>query len=187
VPGDLRYANTNGDTLLDNNDMTYLGCPIPKLVYGFGARLTWGAFDLSASLSGQAGNKVYNGKKAIRFGIENFETSYLNRWRGPGTSNREPRVTNQGYNYLPSDRFIENGSFVKLQSLQVGYALPPAVTSQMRVQRARIYLSGTNLFQITDYTGYTPEVAASSVVASGIDLGVFPPARIVTLGIDVTF
>lgn len=184
-PGDLRYANVNGDNVLDSKDMTYIGCPIPDVVFGFSARATWGRFDFSSGFSGQAGNEVYNGKKAVRFGVENFETSYLNRWHGPRTSNWEPRVTNAGHNYLPSDRFIEDGSFLKMHSMQLGYRLPHSLAG--RLGDARVYVSGTNLFQITHYTGYTPELTASSVIASGIDLGIFPPARTFTVGMDLTF
>jgi TonB-linked SusC/RagA family outer membrane protein len=192
VPGDLRYADLNGDgTVRDGDDKTYIGCPIPDVVYGLHARVNWGRLDFSAAFSGQWGNEVYNGKMARQreFGNDNFETSVLNRWTGPGTSNREPRVTNAGHNFVLSDRFMEDGSFLKLQSLQLGYRLPLSVTNLLRVQQARLYLNGTNVFQIADYSGYTPELAASSVIESGIDQfeGVFPPARTFTVGLDLTF
>jgi hypothetical protein len=190
APGDLRYADLNGDgTITAPQDNTFLGCPIPDVVYGFNTRLRWKSFDLSASFSGQAGNEIFNGKKAVRFGTENFETSFLDRWTAATPSNREPRITTAGHNYLPSDRFIEDGSFLKLQSVELGYRLPQSFTSRLRVQQARIYVTGTNLFIMTDYTGYTPELTANSVIASGIDLfgGTFPPARTFTLGLDVTF
>jgi hypothetical protein len=187
VPGDLRYADVNADGAITGADIAFIGCPIPDVVYGFNTRLRLGSFDLSASFSGQAGNEVFNGKKAVRFEVENFERSFWDRWHGPGTSNREPRVTNAGHNYLSSDRFIEDGSFLKLQSVQLGYRLPPSLTSALRLQQARIYMSGTNLFQATDYTGYTPELTGGTVIASNIDLGIFPPARTFTVGLDVTF
>jgi TonB-linked SusC/RagA family outer membrane protein len=188
-PGDLRFVDTNGDGTITDADKTFLGCPIPDVVYGFNSRLRWGNFDLSANFSGQAGNKVFNGKKAVRFGVENFEASFLNRWHGQGTSNREPRVTTAGNNYVASDRFIEDGSFLKLQNVQVGYRLPAQVVHALSIEQARIYVSGTNLFNITNYTGYTPELAGGSVIASGIDAfsGIFPPARTFTAGVDVTF
>jgi hypothetical protein len=191
VPGDLRYVDVSGDGVIrDSDDKTYIGCPIPDGVYGFNGRLNWGRFDFAAAFSGQWGNEVFNAKKARReFGIENFETSFLDRWTGPGTSNWEPRVTNAGRNYVLSDRFMEDGSFLKLQSVQLGYRLPASVTKLLRVQQARVYLNGTNVLQIADYSGYTPELAASSVIASGIDQfeGVFPPARTLTVGLDLTF
>jgi len=190
VPGDLKYADLSGDGVVrDNDDKTFIGCPIPDVVYGFQTRVRWGNFDFSGAFSGQWGNEVFNGKKAQRFGTENFETSYLRRWTGAGTSNEEPRVTNAGHNYLLSDRFIEDGAFLKMQSAQIGYRLPPAVARALRVGEARVYVNATNLFQSTAYSGYTPELTAASVIASGIDQfgGVFPPARTFTFGVDLTF
>jgi TonB-linked SusC/RagA family outer membrane protein len=188
-PGDLRFVDTNGDGTITDADKAFLGCPIPDVVYGFNSRLRWGNFDLSATFSGQAGNKVFNGKKAVRFGVENFETSYLKAWTASGTSNWEPRVTTAGNNYVASDRFIEDGSFLKLQNVQLGYRLPAQLTHGLSVEQARIYVSGTNLFTVTNYTGYTPELPGGSVIASGIDTfgGIFPPARTFTVGVDVTF
>jgi TonB-linked SusC/RagA family outer membrane protein len=186
-PGDLRFADLNGDGTITDADKTFIGSPIPDLVYGLSTRLSWGRFDLSASFSGVSGNEVFNGKKAVRFGVENFETSYLNRWRGPGTSNREPRVTTAGHNYQASDRFIEDGSFFKLNAAQLGFRLPESLTARARLQTARIYVNGTNLFNVTDYSGYTPELTVEDVIRTGIDLGVFPPARTITLGLDVNF
>ncbi|MFW6205663.1 MAG: SusC/RagA family TonB-linked outer membrane protein [Gemmatimonadota bacterium] len=186
-PGDLRYADTNGDGEITAEDMTFIGSPIPDFTYGIDLNLRWGAFDAGLGFSGQSGNEVFNAKKSIRFGVENFEAGYLDRWTGEGTSDREPRVTNAGHNYQASERFIEDGSFLKLHSAQLGYRLPQALSQRMNVDQARIYVSGTNLFMLTDYSGYTPELTAQSVIASGLDLGVYPPARVLTVGIDLTF
>lgn len=187
--GDLRFVDTNGDGQINNADMTFLGSPIPDLTYGLFARFNYGAFDLSAQFSGVTGNEVFNGKKAVRFGIENFERSYLDRWHGEGTSNTEPRVTNAGHNYVASDRFIEDGSYFKLQNAQLGVRLPSSVIRALPIDGARLYVNGTNLFMITDYSGYTPELSADNVISSGIDFfgGVYPPARTLTIGLDVTF
>ncbi len=190
-PGDLRFVDVNGDGTITDTDKEFLGCPIPDFLYGFNTRLKRGNFDLSAAFTGQVGNKIFNGKKAVRVGFVNFETSYLNRWTGPGTSNSEPRVTGPGHNYQASDRFIEDGAFLKLQALQLGYRLPGTLASHFGMGQARIYVSATNVFQVTNYTGYTPELTNSQVIAGtggvGIDLGVFPPARTVTVGMDLTF
>ncbi|HET8656490.1 MAG TPA: TonB-dependent receptor, partial [Longimicrobiaceae bacterium] len=99
-PGDLIFQDTNGDGTITDADKTFLGSPIPSVVYGLNGTATWGDFDLSASFAGQTGNEIFNGKKAVRFGADNFETSYLDRWHGEGTSNTEPRVTNAGTNYV---------------------------------------------------------------------------------------
>jgi hypothetical protein len=186
-PGDLKYVDINGDGRITDADKTFIGSPIPDLIYGLSGRVSWRDFDFSANFSGQSGNEVFNGKKAVRFGVENFEASYLNRWTGPGTSNTEPRVTNAGHNYLASERFIEDGSFFKLHSAQLGYRLPRTLIRRAGVESARIYLNGTNLFNVTDYSGYTPELAVDDVIRNGIDLGVYPHMRTFTLGLDVTF
>jgi TonB-linked SusC/RagA family outer membrane protein len=188
-PGDLIFVDTNGDGTITDADRTWLGSPIPDFTYGLNASVSWGSFDLSAIFSGQQGNEVFNGKKAVRFGVENFETSYLNRWHGEGTSNTEPRVTTAGTNYVASDRFIEDGSFFKLNNAQLGYTLPAGLSDRLSLSNARIYVSGQNLFTLTGYSGYTPELVNSSgsVIASGIDLGVYPPMRVLTVGADLTF
>jgi TonB-linked SusC/RagA family outer membrane protein len=186
-PGDLKYVDRNGDGRIDDGDKTFIGSPIPNFIYGLNGRVGWRSFDMSASFSGQSGNEVFNGKKAVRFGVENFETSYLNRWNGAGTSNSEPRVTNAGHNYQSSTRWIENGSFFKLHSAQLGYRLPTSLARRATLENARIYVNGTNLFNVTDYSGYSPELTVADVIRSGIDLGVFPPSRTITLGLDVTF
>jgi hypothetical protein len=174
---------------INSDDMTFIGSPIPDFVYGFDATFRAGAFDLSLGFSGQSGNQVFNAKKSVRFEVENFETSYLNRWTGPGTSDTEPRVTNAGHNYQSSERFIEEGSFFKLHSARLGYQLPEEVARSISVDAARLYVTATNLFLVTDYSGYTPELTASSVIASGLDefSGVYPPSRVITFGLDVTF
>jgi hypothetical protein len=186
-PGDLRYADLNADGTITADDATYIGSPIPDLLYGIDLNMRLGAFDMGLGFSGQSGNEVLNAKKMVRFGVENFEKSYLDRWTGEGTSNTEPRVTNAGHNYQVSEHFIEDGSFFKLHSAQLGYRLPQSLSQKMNVDQARLYVSGTNLFMLTDYSGYTPELTASSVIASGLDQGVYPPARVLTVGIDLTF
>jgi TonB-linked SusC/RagA family outer membrane protein len=186
-PGDLKYADLNGDGVITDADKTFIGSPIPDLIYGLGGRVEWSGFDLAANFSGQRGNEIFNGKKAVRFGVENFETSYLARWTGAGTSNTEPRITNAGNNYQASTRFIENGSFFKGNSLTLGYKLPGSLSRRVTATSARIYLNATNLFNNTSYSGYTPELTVEDVIRSGIDLGVFPPARTITFGLDVGF
>ena len=172
---------------MSDDDKTFIGSPIPDLIYGLGGRIEWHGLDFAANFSGQRGNQVFNGKKAVRFGVENFETSYLNRWTGPGTSNTEPRVTTAGQNYQSSTRFIENGGFFKANAVQLGYRLPLSVSNRLTAKSARIYLNATNLFNHSDYSGYTPELTVEDVIRSGIDLGVFPSARTITFGLDVSF
>ena len=186
-PGDIRFLDITGDGEITDADKTFIGSPIPDFVYGFHGRVEWRSFDLSAAFSGQSGNEIMNAKKAVRFGLDNFESSYLDRWTPTNASNTEPRVTNAGHNYQASTRFIEDGSYLKLQSAQVGYRLAPALAARMRVDHARLYLSGTNLFTITDYSGYSPEVTSFTVIDNGIDRGIYPTVRTFTIGLDVGF
>jgi TonB-linked SusC/RagA family outer membrane protein len=198
VPGDLKYADINGrdlagkltgvpDGKITDDDKTFIGSPIPDLIYGLGGRIEWHGLDFAANFSGQRGNQVFNGKKAVRFGVENFESSYLARWTGAGTRNTAPRVTNAGHNYQASTRVIENGGFFKGNAVQLGYRLPAGVAGRLTAKSARIYLNATNLFNHSDYSGYTSELTVEDVIRSGIDLGVFPPARTITFGLDVSF
>lgn len=185
--GDLRFEDTNGDGVITDTDRVLLGNPIPDLIYGLNIGLAYAGFDFAIEFNGQSGNEIFNSKKAARFGLYNFETSFLDRWTGPGTSNFEPRVTNSGHNYIPSDRFIEDGSFIRLRNLQLGYTLPNAWMQKAKLKDFRVYVSGTNLITWTDYTGYMPEVGSSSPFSSGIDAGIYPIAKTYTVGVNVSF
>ncbi len=187
-PGDLMYQDLNGDGVITDQDRMYLGSPIPSFIFGANLGARYKGVDLSVSISGQTGNKIYNAKKTARFGTPNFETSYLNRWHGEGTSNWEPRVTNGGVDYLVSNRFLEDGSYLKIQNIQLGYTLPSRFMNQAYLKRVRIYVSGTNLVTFTKYSGYTPEIPSqSSVLSNSIDTGIYPVARTFTVGVNVDF
>lgn len=187
VPGDLIFEDTNGDGVVNNNDRVILGSPIPDLIFGFNMGFDFKGIDFSADFNGTLGNEIYNAKKQVRFNTYNFETSFLDRWTGEGTSNTEPRVTNGGHNYEVSDRFIEDGSFLRLRNVQVGYTFPAATLEKIRVQNFRLYVSGTNLFTITKYSGYTPEIGGGNVLGTGYDSGIYPIARTINVGVSANF
>lgn len=187
VAGDLIYQDTNEDGVVNNNDRVILGSPIPDLVFGFNLGFDYKGFDFRADFNGTYGNEIYNAKKQTRFNTYNFETSYLDRWTGEGTSNSEPRVTNGGHNYEVSDRFVEDGSFLRLRNVQVGYNFSEVALSKIKVQNFRVYLSGTNVFTWTKYSGYTPEIGGGSVIGTGYDSGLYPVARTFNLGISASF
>jgi len=191
VPGDLRYADINGDGVITGADRTFIGDAIPDFTYGFTLGANYAGFDLTVEFNGQTGVSIWNAKKAARFGIYNFEVSYLDRWMEPGSSTTEPRVTNGGHNYLPSERFIENGNFMRLRNIVLGYTLPAELTQRANISNLRFFVSGTNLVTWTDYSGYTPEIAGQNggqdVLSAGIDQGVYPIPKTVTLGLNVGF
>jgi len=202
VPGDLNFADTNGDGTVDANDRTRIGSPIPDFSFGANLNMEYAGFDLSASLSGKTGYQIFNAKKRLRFGVENFEESTLDRWTGPGTSNSEPRVTNFGRNYLPSEYLLEDGDHLKIRNVQLGYSLPSSVTNTAGMDNVRVYVNVTNLYTFDGYSGYTPEIAGIdraegstttqgsqniNVLDAGIDRGIYPTSRTLTVGLDLTF
>ena len=190
--GDLRFADISGsegipDGVIDAHDRTFIGSYIPKLMFGFYANVGYKNFDLSLDFNGQQGNKIYNGKNAVRPDLYNFESRVENRWHGEGTSNSEPRATSGGLNYEPSTYFIENGDFIRLRNLSIGYTFRSDWTTKLKFSSAKIYLRGTNLFTLTKYSGYTPEIASNDALGSGIDLGVYPLTSYYTIGLNLSF
>ncbi len=185
--GDVRFVDTNGDGVLNGDDRTYTGSPIPKLLYGFNLEASFKGFNLSADLQGQMGNKIYNAKETVRPDLYNFEQRYFNRWTGEGSTNSEPRSSSGGYNFLPSSRFIQDGSYFRLRSISLGYTLPQTLIEKIYVQSAQIYVRGTNVFTSTKFTGYSPEVSSGSVLDNGIDNGGYPIPSVYSVGLNVTF
>ncbi|MFW5972712.1 MAG: SusC/RagA family TonB-linked outer membrane protein [Bacteroidota bacterium] len=185
-PGDLRFADVNGDGVITTDDRTFLGSPIPDFIFGFNAGFGYGGFDLDIDFNGQTGNVIYNAKRAARFGTYNFERTFLDRWTGEGTSDTEPRLTNAGHNYEVSERFLEDGSYLKLRNVRLSYTLPGRLAERANMRNMRVYLNATNLFTVTEYTGYTPEIIGGGVLDVGIDRGFYPPNRSFTIGLDFT-
>lgn len=191
-PGDLRFVDINGDGIINSLDRTNLGSPIPKFIGGFNFELMFKGFDLSADLQAQTGNKIYNAKETIRIDLYNYEQHVFDRWRGEGSSTTEPRATQGGYNFLPSDRFIQSGDYLRLRTVTIGYTIPQKIADKMRMKQARVYIRGNNIFTFTKFTGYSPEVAApqnkaGDVLSAGIDSGTYPVARVLSAGLNVTF
>jgi TonB-linked SusC/RagA family outer membrane protein len=186
--GDLRYADTNNDGVITDKDRTYLGSAIPDLTYTFNIGADFKGLDFSIQISSVQGNKVMNAKRLARFSTGNFEKTFLDGWNGVGTSNLEPRVTIGGRNYEVSERFIEDGSFTSVRNMSIGYTLPLSISSKIKMQNFRVYVSATNLKTWTKYTGYTPEIVnGGDSFSVGIDRGVYPLAKTVTVGLNVSF
>jgi len=187
VPGDLKFADVNKDGALDGNDRTYIGSPIPTFIFGFNFECQYKGFDFSLDIQGQTGNKIFNAKEVVRPDEYNFEHHVINAWTAPGTSNTEPRASFGGNNYLPSDKFIQDGSFTRLRSLILGYSLPSSVTTKLHIQQLRFYIKGNNLYTLAKFTGYTPEIGSSDVLSNGIDYGTYPISSVYSAGINLTF
>ena len=122
-----------------------------------------------------------------RFGLYNFESVYLDRWHGEGTSNTEPRVTTSGINYEFSERFLEDGDFLRLRTIQIGYTLPQSVLRKVNFSNLRVYVSATNPYTWQRFSGFTPELYNANVFDVGIDTGTYPIAKTFLAGINLSF
>lgn len=186
-PGDLKFKDLNDDGKVDfTNDRTFIGSPIPTFIFGFNAGVSYMDFDLSADFQGQMGNKIYNGKAAVRPVLANYESNYLNRWSPTNPSNSVPRATAGGDNFSPSDFLLQNGSYLRLRTLTLAYNIPETFSQKWKIQKASLYLRATNLITWTKFTGYSPEVGGSDLGA-GIDLGTYPVTRVLAAGLNVSF
>ncbi|MDX9946209.1 MAG: TonB-dependent receptor [Bacteroidales bacterium] len=185
--GDLRFVDVNPDGIIDGNDRTYIGSPVPKLIFGFNAEIEYKGIDFSFDFQGQTGNKIFNGKEVVRPDPYNFEKHVIDRWTGPGTSNKEPKPSFGGYNYTPSDRFIQDGSFIRLRSVTLGYTIPPALTNKASIQKLRFYIKGSNILTLTRFKGYSPEIGSYDVLSNGIDFGIYPITSTYSFGVNLTF
>lgn len=187
-PGDFRYVDQNGDGIIDGKDRIVLGNPNPKFNYGFSTNLAYRNFDLSIDIQGVAGVDVYNANLAFRFGNENFSKEfYDNRWRGAGTSSTYPSASiGSTANAAPNSFYVEDGSYIRLRNVQVGYSIPATVASKLKMQRVRVFADAQNAINLFGYRGFTPEVGGTPTNA-GIDASVYPLSATYRLGLQVTF
>ncbi len=189
APGDIRFKDLNEDGVVNEEDKTYIGNPSPDYVYGMNLGLNFKGFDLFAFVQGVYGNEIFNASVRYDKIGGNRPASILERWTGPGTSNFEPRVgiNDPNNNNRVSDRFIEDGSYLRLKNIQIGYTLPSNLLQKFDVSKLRFYVSGQNLLTATNYTGYDPEIGTRGPLEIGIDRGFYPSSRTVLGGLQVTF
>ncbi|MCZ4245618.1 SusC/RagA family TonB-linked outer membrane protein [Pedobacter punctiformis] len=187
-PGDFKYIDTDGNGVVDGNDRIVLGNPNPTYSYGLSANLGYKNFDLTLDFQGVAGIDIYNANIASRFGNENFTKDfYDNRWHGEGTSNTYPSV-NLGTtaNSAPNSFYVEDGSYIRLRNVQLGYVLPSALVNKWKMQRLRVFVDAQNPVTLFGYKGFTPEVGGTPMNA-GIDSNVYPLQATYRFGVQVTF
>ncbi len=187
VPGDFRWTDTNGDGSITNEDKQFLGSPLPKFTFGMTLNFDYKGFDLMAFAQGASGNKIFQGIRRLDIQNSNYQTVAMSRWTGPGTSNNYPRLTNNDTNGNfgnASDFYLENGDYVRLKVVQLGYSFAPNLVNSLGAQKVRFYLTGENLLTLTKYTGYDPEIGGNIL---GIDRGYYPQARTFMFGAQVQF
>lgn len=188
-PGDFRWLDLNNDGRItnDNLDKTFLGSSFPKYTFGLTLNLDYKNFDLMIFMQGSAGSKIFQGLRRLDIGNANFQTRVLGRWTGDGTTNEHPRLTaadpNGNYSRM-SEFYLEKGDYTRVKLVQLGYSLPQRLVNKIRASRVRIYLTAENLFTITGYTGYDPEIGG---MVLGVDRGVYPQARSIIGGIQLQF
>lgn len=204
-PGDRLYRNLDTISVIDDKDRTIIGNGLPKYIFGLTLSADYKGFDLSVLLNGQAGVQIANQTRYwlnnmkydnSQGGISNVSTEVLNAWKGEGSTNT---YTRNSYDAAPSNRWfstfnIENGAFLRVRNVQLGYTLPTAISQKVGMSRARIYVAAQNLFTFTEYTGYDPEVGSrdannrtGNALQTGVDFGRYPVARMFTGGVNIQF
>ena len=188
APGDIRFKDLNNDGVINAEDRTFIGDPNPKFTYGLNNTFSFANFDLNVFLQGSQGNKIYDQNRYLLesalYGNSNGSTRVLGRWTGPGTSNDVPRAIagDPNGNLRVSSYYVEDGSYMRVKTLTLGYTIPTTVLNRIAAKQLRLYVSAQNLLTLTKYTGFDPEVGSR-----GVDLGVYPQARVFLAGLNLGF
>ncbi|MFT4168293.1 MAG: TonB-dependent receptor [Dysgonomonas sp.] len=187
VAGDVRFVDVNGDGIIDAGDRTDIGKGMPDWTYGFNFNVSWKNFDLSMMWQGTIGNDVFDATRRTDITSSNMPSWILNRWTGEGTSNKYPRyVQGDNVNWQSSDLYIYDGSYLRLKNMQFGYTLPGNLTRKYFVSSLRLFVAAENLLTITKYHGFDPEISSGGT-SLGVDRGVYPQARVFTVGVNLAF
>lgn len=201
-PGDVKYVDINRDGMIDAKDKTDLGNGLPKYTFGFNIMLGWKGFDLGLNATGAAGFKIAQSYRNPNAAQANYSRSILDRWTGEGTSNKMPRVTyNDVGNWLFSDLYLQDGDYIRLQNLTLGYDFKRLIAWK-GISRLRLYLQAQNLLTLTKYDGMDPEVGSyngtdanhvnsdgstTQTWVSGVDMGYYPHPRTFIVGVNIAF
>lgn len=198
--GDRRIKDLNNDKVIDDKDRTAIGSPIPKFYYGFTANVSYKQFDLSVFLQGVQGNKIFN---ALKFWLENDNTNsnkgaaFLDRWTPFNLDATVGRASNEQMWDMATitDRYVEDGSFLRMKNVTLGYSFKPAILSKLgNLSKLRAYVTAQNLLTFTKYSGYDPEIGElgdndpnRAALTRGVDIGSYPQPRTFILGVQIGF
>jgi TonB-linked SusC/RagA family outer membrane protein len=195
-PGDMKYLDANDDGSIDDDDRVYMGSGLPKVHGGLTLNAAYRNFDLTLFFTGAYGHKLYNGSRnRIEPGLFNGGANvsryyYENHWSESNPDGFLPRLVVQSANEnsrMDCDRYLEDGSYTRLRTIQIGYSLPANMLSRLRLKKARVFINGQNLLLFTDYMGYDPELGGRNLLERGVDTGQSPVSRMVTGGIQIGF
>lgn len=190
--GDFRFKDLNGDGTLNDEDRKVIGDPTPDFSFGFNMQFEYNNFDLTMLFTGKYGNDMLNAANPYLMsgsGTYNSYAGLLNKaWNGEGSTNSQPRLSNDdpNQNFRYSDYYIEDGSFIRLTNLQLGYKLGDKLIENIGIAKARIYMSGENLFTATSFSGLDPDISGSATL-SGVDWGHYPLPRTLSIGVNLSF
>ncbi len=189
-PGDLKYADVNGDGVINfsnNSDKTLLGSAIPKVMMGLNAGLGFKGFDFAVTLYASIGNDILRNYERQQ-PLANLLAYRINRWTGEGSTNENPRLTTAtNTNGVLSDYFVEDGSFLRIRNIQLGYTLPSSITKKIKANKLRFYVAVNNLATFTNYKGYDPDFSSGSPLTGGVDQGFYPQAKTMMAGLNLNF
>ena len=186
-PGDLRFVDINEDGVIDDDDKTNIGNPLPDATMGINLSIDYKNFDFAAYAFASIGNEIVRNYERNQ-ALTNRSVYYLDRWTGEGTSNSFPRVTSgANSNSLFSDFFVEDGSFIRLQNVQLGYSFSDKVLENSKISKLRFYISASNLVTLTKYRGYDPTASTGEPIGGGIDYGFYPNPKTFLLGMNLKF
>ena len=194
-PGDVIFLDIAGeksntpDGKITDADKTKIGKGMPDWTFGLSLGADWKGFDLNLFFQGTAGNDVFDFSQRGDIQAMNRPSWMLDRWIGEGTSNKIPRMTavNPNRNWRSSDLYVKDGSYIRLKTIQLGYTLPSALLQKASVQRLRLFVTAENLLTFTDYDGFDPEIAAGDYFNIGVDKGIYPQSRTISVGANLTF
>jgi len=191
APGDIRFVDQNNDGLINNDDASYQGTAIPKYEYSISFNSDYKGFDFNIFFQGVGGNKIYNGNDFEMLGMDsgrNFKTETLNAWTPSNTNTDIPRAIlgDPNQNTRASTRFLENGGYFRVKTIQLGYSLDNTILESIQMSKCRVYLTGQNLFTFTNYSGLDPEVGGS-ILSRGIDRSLYPKYKSFILGVQLQF
>ncbi|MBK8920102.1 MAG: TonB-dependent receptor [Saprospirales bacterium] len=210
--GDIKFKDLNGDGVINTDDQTFIGNPNPDFTFGFNNDFSYKNFDLTVFITGSQGADILNYSRVLTEGMTNVYSnqaaSVFNRAQyrlidpngsdtdpanvvlaNPGTDIPRPTTTDNNRNNRMSDRFIEDGSYVRIQNVRLGYALPRSLTTRFKIEKLRIYVNAQNVYTFTNYSGLDPEIGAfnQDPLLQNVDMGRYPSPRVWTFGIDVDF
>ncbi len=193
-PGDLKFVDVNGDGAVNDADRTKIGSPDPDFVYGINLGLNYKAWEFSAFLQGSQGNDIFNGMKLFlyQFDQTNKHRDMLNSWTPTNTNTNMPRLNGNDRNNTnrTSDRYVEDGSYLRLKNITLAYNLPSIWLEKINVSNLKLYVSAQNLLTFTKYSGADPEigqVSSTNYLSRGVDLGIYPQSKTFVMGVKLEF